>query len=818
MGLMETLFRDLRYSIRLLFKNPGYSVVAILTLALGIGVTTAVFSVVNAVLLRPLPYQDPNRLMMIYEARQQNEGYLSVPDFISYQEQNEAFEQMAVSWSENFNLATGDKPETLPGELVSANFFSTLNVAPAMGRAFVPGDDKTNGSHIVVITYGLWQRRFGADPGLLGKTLLLNGANFTVVGIMPRSFQPLNRETELWIPLDLDGGDALRLPASLPHNNVKVRKLRFLSGIARLKQNVSLEQARANLETISRILEQQYPDTNLGWRGVVSPLYQRLVGDIRPSLLILLGAVAFVLIIACTNVANLMLVRSVSRQKEMAVRIALGASPPRLVRQLFTESTVLALCGGVVGLLLAYLGISFLLAVGAGFIPRLETVSLDMRVLGFTLAVTVLTGLLFGLIPALHFTKPDLQQMLKAGRLNATGDRKQQRFRSLFVIAEVTLSLVLLVSAGLMVKSLFYLHQVDPGFNPNRAVAMKLSLPKGAYPNESQQVAFFNSISEKIKALPGVRSVCAVNYLPLSGEGLMVPFDIEGSNPLPSGQKLYAAYNLISPDYFRTMDIPLRKGRVFSEQDDQNAARVVIISEAMARLYWPNEDPLGKHLTLSIGNSPPIKPEIIGIAGDVRQFGLDADSGAQIYEPYLQRPSANMNLVVRTASDPMPVVPSLLNTVLSVDRNQPVFSIRSMDKILTDSISQPHFVMLLLGIFALLALALAAIGIFGVISYSVTQRTQEIGIRIALGAQNRDIYKLIIRHGMGLTLVGMLIGVPCAYALTRLMSSLLFGLSAADPATYVASLFLMSLVALLACYLPARRATMVDPKIALSTE
>lgn len=814
---MKILFQDLRYSIRILFKNPGYSVVAILTLALGIGATSAVFSVVNAVLLRPLPYPDSDRLMMIYEARQQNEGNLSVPDFIDYREQNETFQQMAAWYSEDFNLAGPDKPDSVRGELVSANFFSALNVAPVMGRAFLPGEDSSNGSHILVITYGLWQRRFGGDPGLVGKGVLLNGTNFTVVGIMPRSFSPLNRDTELWVPIDLDGGDALRLPTSLPHNDVKVRRLRFLTGTARLKQNVSLEQARANIDVISRQLEQQYPDTNKGWRGVVSPLYQRLVSDVRPSLLILLGAVAFVLLIACSNVANLMLVRSVARQKEMAIRMALGASPARLIRQLLTESTVLALCGAAGGLFLAAMGISFLYAVGAGSIPRLETLTLDLRVLGFTLVVAVLTGLLFGLVPALQLVKPDLQQMLKAGRLNATGDRKQKRFRALFVIAEVTLSLVLLVCAGLMVKSLYYLQQVDPGFNPKGAVTMKISLPKGSYPNESQQVAFVNNVSEKIKALPGVQSVGAVNYLPLSGEGVMVSFDIEGLDAPPSGQKRYAAYNLVSPDYFRTMNIPLRQGRAFSEHDDQNAARVVIISERTARLYWPNENPLGKHLILSIGNTPPIKPEIIGITGDVKQFGLDADLGTQIYEPYLQRPAANINLVVRTASDPMTTVPGLLKTVLSVDRNQSV-RIRSLEKILTDSISQPHMVMLLLGIFATLALVLAAIGIFGVISYSVTQRTQELGIRMALGAQKSDIYKLIIRQGMGITLIGVLIGVPCAFALTRFMSSLLFGLSPADPATYIAALSLMVLVALLACYLPARRAIKVDPKIALLSE
>jgi putative ABC transport system permease protein len=407
--------------------------------------------------------------------------------------------------------------------------------------------------------------------------------------------------------------------------------------------------------------------------------------------------------------------------------------------------------------------------------------------------------------------------MLKAGRLNATGDRKQRRFRGLFVIAEVTLSLVLLVSAGLMVKSLYYLQQVDPGFNPRRAVTMKIFLPKGSYPNESERRAFVDNVSEKLKALPGVQSVAAAYNLPLAGHRVMVPFDIDGRDVLPSGQKPFAAYNLVSPDYFRTMDIALRQGRAFSEQDDQNAARVVIISETTARHYWPNENPLGKHLILNMSNSGPIKPEIIGIAADVKQSGLANDLGRQIYEPYRQRPVANINLVVRTAADPLPTVPSLLNTVRSVDGNLPV-DVKNLEKILTDSISHPHLVMLLLGIFATLSLVLAAIGIFGVISYSVTQRTQELGIRIALGAQKRHIYKLVIKQGIGLTLVGILIGVPCAFALTRLMSGLIFGLSAVDPATYIGSLLLMVLVALLACYLPARRAIKVDPKIALLSE
>ncbi len=814
---MKTLWQDIRYGFRILVRTPAYSVVAILTLALGIGAISAVFSIVNSVLLRPLPYPDPDRLMMVHEARQQSEGNMSVPDFIDYQAQNDSFQQMAAWWGENFNLGGLDNPEILRGELVTANYFSALNVAPATGRAFLPGEDRSTGSRVVIITNSLWVRRLGGDPGVIGKELLLNGANFTVVGVMPKSFKPLNRETELWIPLDLDGTDSLRLPATLPHNNVKIRRLRFLTGTARLKPNVSFEQARANIDVIGRQLEQQYPDSNTNWRGVVAPLYQRLVGDIRPSLLILLGAVAFVLLIACSNVANLILVRSIARQKEMATRIAMGVGPMRLIRQLLTESIMVALCGAAVGLVLAAVGINLFYVAGAEFIPRLEELTLDLRMLGFTLVVAVFTGVVVGLAPAIQLINPDLQTMLKTGRSNATSDRNQRRVRDLFVIAQVILSLVLLVSAGLMVKSLYYLQQINPGFDPNRALTMKFALPKGSYPNESQQVAFVNNVSEKLKALPGVQSVGAVNFLPLSGEGAMVPFDIEGLDPLPSGQKRYAAYTIVSPDYFRTMDIAVRQGRPFSEKDDQNTARVVIISESTARLYWPNESPLGKHLILTIGNSAPIKPEIVGIADDVRQFGLDADVGAQIYEPLLQRPSANINLVVRTASDPLAIVPSVRSTVQSVDKNQP-FQVKSLAKVLADSISQPYLIMILLGSFAILALVLAAIGIFGVISYSVTQRAQELAIRMALGAGKSDIYKLIIRRGIGLTLIGVLIGVPSAFALTRVMSGLLFGLTAADPAPYIVAMVLIILVALLACYLPARRAVRIDPKTVLASE
>jgi putative ABC transport system permease protein len=815
---MDTLLQDLRYSIRMLFRNAGYSIVAVMTLALGIGATSAVFSVVNAVLLRPLSYESPDRLVYIYENRLENEGNLSVPDYIDYRDQSQAFEQMAAFWSEDLNLSSGAVPDVVHGSFVTANFFSTLNVTPPLGRAFLPDEDKAGGSRVVVISDGFWKRRFGSNRSILGESILLNGTNFTVVGITPSDFQPLNIDEELWIPIDLDGSDALRLPTTLSHNNVRVRRLRFLTGVARLKPGVTVDQARAELDTLSRNLEQQYPDANTGWRAVAYPLQERIVGDVRPSLLIVLGAVGFLLLIACSNVANLMLARTVARGKEMAIRTALGASPLRVVRQLLTESMLLALVGGGLGLLLAYAGVDLLFTISRGIIPRLENVTIDGRVLAFTLVVALLTGLIFGLAPALYVSKPNLQAMLKEGRTSLTGGAGRQFIRNLFVVSEVSLALVLLVGAGLMVRSLQNLQKIDPGFDISKLQTMKIALSKAAYADDYQQIFFFQQLLDRIGRLPNVESSCAVDYLPLTGEGVMASFFIEGRAPLPSGEKFYASHSRISPEYFHTMRIPLLQGRYFSERDNKDAPRVAIINETMARLHFPNEDPIGRHLTLPMGAGPPVSLQVVGVVGDIKQFGLNADLVAQIYEPYLQRPAPNMRVVVRGISDSEILPPTLIGEVLEVDRNQPVSKIISMEDVLYDSVGQPRFAMLLLGIFAAVAMILAAIGIFGVMAYSVTQRRHEIGIRLALGAQRSHIFRLVVGQGLALTLLGEVIGLAIALVLTRLMSSMLFGLTATDPITFVMTAIALTTVALVACYIPAHRATRVDPKVALSNE
>lgn len=815
---MDTLLQDLRYSTRTLFKNTGYSVIAIITLALGIGATSAVFSVVNAVLLRPLSYEDPDRLVLMFENRMENEGNLSVPDYIDYRDQSQDFEQMAAYWGEDFNLSGGAQPDVVYGELVTANFFSTLGVEPQMGRTFTQDEDGATGSRVVVISDGLWQRRFGGDRSILGNSIMLNGTGFTVIGIMPPNFRPLNNDDELWITIDLDGSDALRLPTTLSHNNVKVRRLRFLTAVARLKPHATIEQARSEIDTISQRLEQQYPEANIGWRGVVYPLHERIVGDVRPSLLVLLCAVAFVLLIACANVANLMLARTLARGKEMAIRTALGATPGRVMRQLLTESVLLALIGGAGGLLLAYWGINYLSTTGAGIIPQIENVALDDYVLGFTLIVSLVTGLIFGIAPAWHVAKPNLQEMLKEGHTSFTGGSGRQRIRSLFVVSEVSLALVLLIGASLMVKSLQNLQMVDPGFSTDKLLTMKISLSQAAYNEAHQQIGYFQQLLERIYRLPSVEAAAAADYLPLTGEGVMASFSIEGLPPSPSGEKLYASHSVVTPEYFRTMGIPLRNGRYFTEGDNQSATRVVVINENMSYIYWPNEDPIGKRLILPMGSNPTATLEVVGVVGDVKQFGLNASLVAQMYEPYEQRPAPNMRVVVRGQVDPALLAPTIMREALAVDRNQPVSKITSMSDISHGSVGKPRFVMILLGIFAAVAIVLAAIGIFGVMAYSVSQRRHEIGIRLALGAQQGHIFKLIVGHGLMLTLIGEGGGIAIAFALTRLMSNMLFGLSATDPLTYVITAILLMCSALAACYIPARKATKIDPKIALLEE
>ena len=811
---MRTLWQDLRYGLRMLVKSPGFTVVAILALAIGIGANSAIFSVVNAVLLRPLPYGDPDRLVVVWETnpklstpslRVRNEA--SPANYFDWREQNRVFEQLAAFRWETVNLTGKDMPEQLVGNRVSGNMFTTLQVKPMLGRVILPEDDKPDGERVVVLSHGLWQRRFGNDPQVIGQSLILNGQSYTVIGVMPPEFEFPNARPALWMPL------------SLSTEAMQNRRSHYLYTRARLKPGVTLEQAQAEMDTIAARLRQQYPDTNTD-RGVrLVPLHADAVEFARPALLVLLGAVGFVLLIACANVANLMLARASARQKEMAIRTALGASRFRVIRQLLTESMLLSLVGGTGGLLLALWGVDLLTAsipseMAAG-IPGWTRISLDLWVLVFTLVISILTGILFGLVPALQVSKSDLNETLKEGGRTATGGSGRQRFRGLLVVTEVALALVLLVGAGLMMKSFLRLLEVRPGFDPQNVLTMELVLPRFQYSENKKITAFFTELLRRIGSQPGVEAVGAINYLPMSGSGGTTTLIFEGRPAPPPGQYPEVNARIASPGYFHALRIPVLKGRDFTDRDTEEKPRVVIINETMARLYYPNEDPIGKRVRNSDGTNP---AEIVGVVGDVKHWGLDDNPEAFIYVSHAQVANRGMTLVVRTASDPGNMIAMVRREVSALDKDQPIFNIKTMEERISASSAMRRLPMFLLGIFAVVAMTLAAVGIYGVIAYSVTRRTHEIGVRMALGAQRSDILKLVVRQGMTLVLIGITLGLITSFAVTRVMQKMLFEVSPSDPTTFAGISMLLVAVALIACFIPARRATKVDPMIALRYE
>jgi putative ABC transport system permease protein len=801
---MTTLVQDLRYAFRMLLKNPGFAAVAVIALALGIGANTAIFSVVNTVLLRSLPYADPGRLMVVKENKlpQFSSFSISPGNFLDWQKQSTSFEKLVAINGSAYNLVSGDaEPERLRGARVSAGLFEVLGVKPVQGRTFVDEEDQPGHENVVILSGGLWKRRFGADPNIVGQSITLSASSYTVIGIMPATFGFPDRDTELWTPIAFTARQAQQ------HGS------HYLSVIARLKQGVTLQQADTELREIAARLAEQYPDSNAGWSTNVFPIQAYEVRDIKLALIFLLGAVALVLLIACANVANLLLARATARQKEMAIRSALGASRWRVVRQLLTESVLLALLGGSVGLILAYWGIESLLALAPEDLPRVKDVALDGRVLGFTTMVTLITGIIFGLAPALQASSPNLNETLKEGGRGTTGGH--HRVRGSLVIIEIALALMLLVCSGLMIRSFIRLQQVNPGFNPNNALALNISLPGRKYPTEDQYSGFFAQLIEKISALPGVIAVGASQSLPIQGDYL-VGFNIQGRPPDPPGEDKSTNYYAVTPDYFKAMGIPLLRGRLFTEQDGKNAPRVAVINETMARTYFSDEDPIGKGINLSQGQEG--FREIIGIVGDVKQYGLAQPTTLQTYEPYLQMPFSSVTLVVRTESHPAALSGPIRTQVLALDKEQPVSRIRTLDQIISGSVQQQRFTMLLLGIFAAVALILAAVGLYGVMSYAVTQRTHEIGIRMALGANTGNVLRLVVGHGMLLALIGVAIGLGGAFAFTRVMSKLLFAVSTTDPLTFAGISVLLTGVALVACLVPARRATKVDPMVALRHE
>jgi putative ABC transport system permease protein len=782
----------------------------VIALALGIGANSAIFSVVNTVLLRPLPYKDPDRLVMVWEDATKH-GYPrdtpATANYIDWRDQNQVFEAMAAIAEWDFNLTGVGEPERIDGRRVSANLFDLLGVEPYLGRKFLPEEDQPGRNGVVIMSHGLWQRRFGSDSNIIGKPLTLNGVSFTVIGVMGPQFQFPSREDELWVPIAFTPREAAN------------RGRHYLEVVARTKPGVTLEQVQAEMNTIAARLQQQYPDSNTDLGAAVVPLHEQVAGDIKPALLVLLGAVGFVLLIACANVANLLLARAAVRQKEIAIRVALGASRMRLIRQFLTESILLAALGGVVGLLLSVWGVNLLKAFIPENISQAKAITIDARVLGFTLLVSLLTGLIFGLAPATQASKFDLNETLKEGGRDSASGSRGNRIRGMLVVAEVAVSLVLLIGAGLLINSFLRLLNVDPGFRANNLLTMSVVLPPLKYPDQARRSAFYTDMISRVEALPGVRSAAVTNWVPLVTQGDSVGIAIEGRPAPAPGQELIVVTRVISPHYFRTMGIELLQGRDLSEQDRADTPAMIVINETMARRYWPGEVPIGKRVTPGDPNDPNDWCEIVGVVKDVRQFKLDDDPKPQMYLTYEQAGFfAPRHLVVSTEVEPLSLASTVRNTVWGIDKDQPVSNITTMEDVISESVARQRFSMLLLGIFATVALVLAAVGIYGVMSYSVAQRTREIGIRMALGAQRSDVLKLTVGQGLKLVSTGVVIGIITAFILTRVMTSLLFGVSATDPITFITISVVLVIVAVLAIFIPARRAAKVDPIVALRYE
>ncbi len=811
-NIFADLWQDLRYALRTLTKNPAFTSIAIVAIALGIGANTVIFSAVNAVLLRPLPFKNPEQLVMVWE----NATHLGFPNntpappnFLDWQKQNTVFTGMAAMAERSFNLTGVGEPERLDGRRVSANLFDLLGVPALLGRTFVPEDDRP-GSHVVLVSYSLWQRRFGSDPSVIGRVVTLNGESYTVIGVMPRSVHLPgygNWKDKVWVPI------------AFTNEETTQRGNHFLDVIARIKPGITLKQAQAEMETIAARLAKEYPPHNTRIGATVTPLHEEVVGDIKPALLILLGAVGFVLLIACANVANLLLARAAVREKEIALRLALGASRSRLTRQFLTESVLLALLGGGFGLLLALAGIRVLKTFIPATISQTQTISIDGKVLVFTALLALLTGIVFGLAPAMHASHSNLNDSLKEGGRDSAVGKKGNRLRDLLVVGEVAVSFILLIGAGLLINSFLHLRNLDPGFRADHLLTMKVDLSELRYPDGERRSVFFDEVLRRIRALPGVQSVAVAGNLPFTYNGDSMSIAVEGIPDPPPGQWPDVIYRAIGPGYFSTMGIPMIRGRDFTDQDKADSKNVVVISEKTAQHYWPGEDPIGKRLNPGATTSAVPWREVIGVVKDVRQNDFIAQPKMQMYFAYRQLKDLAANaLIVRTSVEPMSLATSIRDAIWAMDKDQPVANVDTMDHIVSEAIARQRFSMLLLGIFAALALVLAAVGIYGVMSYSVAQRTHEIGIRMALGARRADVLKMTVNQGLKLVSIGMMLGLAAAFLLTRVLASLLFGISATDPVTFLGISLVLLVVAILASYLPALRATKVDPIIALRAQ
>ena len=809
---MDVLWRNLVYSARVLWKRPSLTAVAVVAIGLGIGANTAIFSVVNTVLLQPLPYPQPKQLVMV-SSEQRNQaldgrGAFSVLDFLDVQKSTTTLEYVATLQGTGTITTDGNEPERLFGAAVSADYFNVLGVQPELGRTFTREEDTPGAPSVVLISHGLWQRRYGGDKNIIGREIDLGGKT-TVVGVMPAGFEyPISDDTQdFWEPI---------FSAQFMTKEIRdVRDNRFLPVIGRLKPGATLEQAKAELDLISRQIEHNSPATNTNVIFNTTSMHENVTRDYRTPLLVMLGAVGLVLLIACANVANLLLARAVARQKEIAIRMALGASRRRIAGQLLTESVLLALAGGVVGLLLATWGTNLLVAYGPANVPRLRDAGVDRYVLFFTLGLATLTGIVFGLAPALHASKPTPGNMLKENSRGVHTGRS--RMRSALIVSEVALSLMLLAGSGLLINSFWRLLHTDAGFDPKGVLALDIPLSRTTYPKPEQRAAAFQQLIARMKTIPGVRDASVVSNVPLTDFDVQVSFQVEGRAPYKPGEEAIADYTIAGNDYFRTMSIGLLRGRAFSDSDTANSPQVMVISHAFAKNYFPNEDAIGRRIILDGPDKTP--REIVGIVEDVRRKGLDRGVQPEMYFSQLQRPERRMNLVIRsTAPDASQLTAAARAEVKAFDPKQIIWRAQTLEQLLSTSVAPRKFNMMLLGIFAGVALVLAAVGLYGVMSYSVSWRTQEIGIRMALGANRTDVLRMVVRQGMTMTLIGLALGLIGVLALSRVMVGLLYGVSPTDPFTFTSVSIVLLIVALLACLIPARRATRVDPIVALRSE
>ena len=810
--------QDLKYALRIILKNPFLAAVAVLTLALGIGANTAIFSVLNAVVLRPLPYADPERLVMIWETVPGNDKRSVAPgNYNDWRSQNGTFSDMAATFYGNFNLTGEGEPERINGATVTSNLTSVLGVSAQLGRTFQPTDDESQDAPIVMISNDLWQRRFGADRSVVGKTITVDQASYTIVGVMPLGFK-YPALSDIWVLGRDRNAVSMSLISQFPKNDwSRERDAHFIGVVGRLKSGVTLAQAQADIAGISRRLEQDFADTNSGLGSNVISLHTQIVGNVKTLLSLLLGAVTLVLVIACTNVASLLLARATQRDREFAIRRAVGASRWRLVRQLLTESVVLSLLGGLAGLGLSVWVVDLFVKLSPGDIPRLNEASVDLRLLTFTLLVSMFTGVAFGMWPALQASSVSLNQSLKDAGSKASEGKQHRRARNVLIMTELALAQVLLVGAGLLITSYVRVNQVDPGFNSDQVLTAKLAPAASKYPDAKSRVQFYSQVIEQLQSLPGATSVGMVMNLPLSGSSMNRGFKVEGRPDPKPNENVSMDYQVVSRDYFSTLGVPIIRGRGFTNEDIETAPRVIVINEAMAHQYWPNEDPVGRRIAIGESSKDTSWRTIVGIVGNIRHASLTEAAVPCAFIDFRQDLESwpRMAFVIKTKTDAASLTSAVRKSLVAIDSQQPVYAIEPMEKLVGSSIAPRRFVMSLIGALALIALALAMVGIYSIISFSVSERTREIGIRMALGAKQRNVLTMVLGQGMRVAACGILAGLIVALALTSLLKALLFEVSAQDPTTFVIVAIMLSLVALVACYLPARRATRVDPLLAL---